>query len=195
MIEPIVRSVMTILCGYPEKFLLSKFREGDQDAFNCIFYTYYKGLVLYADKFLNDHDKAEETVQGIFVKLWSDREQINIINSLSIYLQKSLKNKCLDILKHKKIVQDYYNKTIIQPKDNINNGEDFILFIELNEKIKHAINNLPENCREIFKLSRYEGLKYIEIAQKLNISVKTVEVQIGKALKKLRADLQNFLII
>lgn len=187
------RSVMTNQKGYHERFLLSKLGKGDEDAFNCIFYTYYKGLVLYANKFLIDRDKAEETVQGVFVKLWSDREQIKIITSLRMYLQKSVQNKCLDILKHKKIVQDYVDKTERQPNDQTGNGEDLILFAELKEKIEHSVNNLPENCREIFKLSRYKGLKYTEIAQEKNISIKTVEVQIGKALKKLRDDLKEFL--
>jgi len=157
--ELTIRSVITNQPEYHERFLLSKLREGDEDAFNCIFYTYYKGLVLSANKFLMDHDKAEEAVQGIFVKLWSDREQIKINTSLKTYLQKSVQNKCLDILKHKKIVQNYMNKTKIQPKDETINIDDLILFDELNEKIEYSINNLPENCREIFKLSRYEGLK------------------------------------
>ncbi len=159
MTELTIRSVITNQPEYHERFLLSKLREGDEDAFNCIFYTYYKGLVLSANKFLMDHDKAEEAVQGIFVKLWSDREQIKINTSLKTYLQKSVQNKCLDILKHKKIVQNYMNKTKIQPKDETINIDDLILFDELNEKIEYSINNLPENCREIFKLSRYEGLK------------------------------------
>ena len=188
-----IRSVMTKQPEYHERFLLSKLREGDEDAFNCIFYTYYKGLVLYANKFLLDIDKSEETVQGIFVKLWSDREQIHIITSLRIYLLKSVQNKCLDILKHKKIAQEYVDKTVQQPYAQTIDSEDIILFTELKENIEFSINNLPENCREIFKLSRYEGLKYSEIADKLNISVKTVEVQIGKALNKLRHDLKHFL--
>jgi len=194
------RSVMNMLCGYHENVVISKFKEGDKSAFNCIFYTYYELLVLYANQLLMDHDKAEETVQGIFVKLWLDRNQINIINSLGVYLQKSTKNKCLDILKHEKIVHNYLDKTINQSKgnyeiNNINNSEDIILYTELKQKIEYSINNLPDNCREIFKLSRYEGMKYAEIAQKLNISVKTVEVHIGKALKKLRNDLKKYLII
>jgi len=113
---------MTRQIEYHESFLLSKLSKGDEDAFNCIFKMYYKGLVLYANKFLMDRDKAEETVQGIFVKLWSDREYIKITTSLKTYLQKSVQNKCLDILKHKKIVRDHMEKTekhpIIQPGEN-----------------------------------------------------------------------------
>ena len=195
MAELAFSSVMTWQQGYHEGFLLSKLRKGDEDAFNCIFYTYYKGLVLLANKFLMDRDKAKETVQGIFVKLWSDREQIKINTSLKTYLQKSVQNKCLDILKHKKIVLDYAGKTEWQHNVQTGNSEDLILYTELKEKLEFSINNLPENCREIFKLSRYEGLKYAEIAQKLNISVKTVEFQIGKALKRLRDDLKHFLTI
>jgi RNA polymerase sigma-70 factor (ECF subfamily) len=188
-----IRSVMTNQPVYHERFLISKLSKGDEDAFNCIFNMYYKGLVLYANKFLLDRDKAEEAVQGIFVKLWSGREQIIINTSIKTYLRKSVQNKCLDILKHKKVVQDYVDKVGRQPVEQTANSTDLILFAELNEKIEYSINNLPENCREIFKLSRYEGLKYVEIAQKMNISIKTVEVQIGKALKKLRDDLKQYL--
>jgi RNA polymerase sigma-70 factor (ECF subfamily) len=184
---------MTRQTEYPESFLLSKLKKGDKDAFNYIFNMYYKGLVLYANKFLMDRDKAEEAVQGIFVKLWSIREEIIINTSLKTYLQKSVQNKCLDILKHKKVVQDYMDKTGREPVEPTDNSADLILFAELNEKIEYSIDNLPENCKEIFKLSRYEGLKYKEIAQKMNISIKTVEVQIGKALKKLRYDLKQYL--
>jgi len=178
-----------------EKFLVSKLRKGDEDAFNCIFYAYYKGLVLYAKEFTGDMDTAEEIVQGYFVKFWTEREQIHITSSVKAYLVKSVRNKCLDFLKHRKIM-DKYNKEIQKESpDIVDEGEEVIMTYELKEKIEKSIYALPENCREIFKKSRYEGKKYSEIAVELGISIKTVEAQIGKALKKLREDLKDFLTI
>jgi len=178
-----------------EKFLITKLRKGDEDAFNYIFYAYYKGLVLYAKEFTGDMDTAEEIVQGFFVKFWTEREQIRITSSVKAYLVKSVCNKCLDFLKHRKIM-DKHNKEIQKgPPDIVDEGEEVIMTYELKEKIEKSINALPGNCREIFKKSRYEGKKYREIAGELGISVKTVEAQIGKALKKLREDLKDFLTI
>ena len=177
------------------KFLVSKLRKGDEDAFNYIFYAYYKGLVLYAKEFTEDMDTAEEIVQGFFVKFWTEREQIRIISSVKAYLVKSVRNKCLDFLKHRKIM-DKYNKEIQKkPPNKADEGEEVIMTYELKEMIEKSINTLPENCKEIFKKSRYEGKKYKEIAGELGISVKTVEAQIGKALKILREELKDFLTI
>ena len=175
--------------------MVSKLRKGDEDAFNYIFYAYYKGLVLYAKEFTEDMDIAEEIVQGFFVKFWIEHEQIHIISSVKAYLVKSVRNKCLDFLKHRKIM-DKYNKEIQKELPNEpNEGEDVIMTYELKEMVEKSINALPEKCKEIFKKSRYEGKKYKEIAGELEISVKTVEAQIGKALKKLREDLNDFLTI
>lgn len=150
---------------------------------------------MYAKEFTEDMDTAEEIVQGFFVKFWTEREQIHIILSVKAYLVKSVRNKCLDFLKHRKIM-DKYNKEIQKElPDEADEGEEVIMTYELKEKIEKSINALPENCKEIFKKSRDEGKKYKEIAGELGISVKTVEAQIGKALKKLREELKDFLVI
>lgn len=176
-----------------EKFLITKLRKGDEDAFDYIFYAYYKGLVLCAKEFTEDMDTAEEIVQGVFVKFWAEREKIQINSSIKAYLVKSVQNKCLDFLKHRKITKKYSEKVQKEISDDENNSEELILTYELKEKIENSIKVLPDNCREIFRKSRYEGKKYREIAEELGLSVKTVEAQIGKALKKLRDELKDFL--
>lgn len=177
--------------AYEEKFICSRLKEGDRDAFNFVFYTYYKGMVLYAKRILKDLDQAEDAVQGVFVKLWTNREKISIESSILSYLQRSVHNKCLDILKHEKVVKEHENSPHNHITERVDTGEDLILFAEIREKLEHSINNLPDNCKEIFKLSRFEGLKYTEIAERLQISVKTVEAGIGKALKILRSELHE----
>ncbi|GAG28590.1 unnamed protein product [marine sediment metagenome] len=150
---------------------------------------------MYAKEFIGDMDAAEEIVQGFFVKFWAERKQIRITSSVKAYLVMSVRNKCLDFLKHRKIM-DKHNKEIQkEPPNKVEEGEEVIMTYELKEKIENSINALPRNCREIFKKSRYEGKKYSEIAGELGISIKTVEAQIGKALKKLREDLKDFLTI
>ncbi|MBA7586738.1 hypothetical protein ES708_28743 [subsurface metagenome] len=150
---------------------------------------------MYAKEFTEDLDTAEEIVQGFFVKFWTEREQIRITSSIKAYLVKSVRNKCLDFLKHRKIMYKHNKEIQKEPPDIVDEGEEVIMTYELKEKIENSINALHGNCREIFKMSRYEGKKYREIAGELGISVKTVEAQIGKALKKLREELNDFLTI
>ena len=183
---------MPIHSIFNDRFLFSRLRQGDTEAFNCVFEASYKGLVLYANRILNDMDMAEEAVQGVFVKLWSNRKAIDIKGSLLSYLKKSVYNRCLDILKHKQIIKEHESASKHVIPDHSETVEDIILFDEFREKAELAINNLPENCKKVFLLSRYEGLKYAEIAQKLDISIKTVEAQIGKALKILRGELGSY---
>lgn len=145
-----------------------------------------------ANKILNDADTAEDVVQDVFVKFWSKRENMNIIHSVKSYLYRATINTSLNYLES--------NKKIIRLKDTehssesltINTGEE-LSHKELKNKIDEAIDQLPPKCKVIFVLSRNEGMKYQQIADHLGISVKTVENQMGKALKMLRERLKPFL--
>ena len=173
------------------EFIFFKLKQGDKDAFDFIFREYYQSLVRFAMGFIQDQDKAEEFVQGIFVKLWEGKKEIVITTSLKAYLYKSVQNKCLDSIKHDKI--RHRHEQNIQYYIETQTGENAYSSIELQEKIEGAINHLPEKTREIFRLSRYSNKKYKEIAELLNISVKTVEAHIGKALSVLRKELDDWL--
>jgi len=174
-----------------QDFILHKLKAGDEDSFNFIFSNYYRGMVLFAMDYIPDQDKAEEIVQGIFVKLWEDREKIEIKNSLKSYIFKTVQNKCLDNIKHNniriKVEGDIFASASSQTAEN-----DFLSF-DLHEKVEFSINNLPETVKKIFKMSRFENKKYREIADTLNISIKTVEANIGKALSILRQDLKDWI--
>ena len=141
------------------KFLVRRLSLGDRDAFNYIFSTYYPGLVIFANEFIQDKDSAEDIVQGFFVKFWTDRGNIHIESSLKSYLLKSVQNRCLDFLKHKKIKNNYYIKIQNEMRNEIDYSETIILTYELKEKIEISINSLPGNCKEIFIMSRYENKK------------------------------------
>ncbi len=170
-------------------FLLEKLKEGNRKAFTIIFNHYYSGLVIYAEHFLYDQGMAEDIVQTTFVGLWENRQAIKSA-SIRHYLINSVKNKCIDILRKEETRKKYNQRQITQ---NINYQGAFWTESELREMIESSVNKLPPKCREIFILNRYENLKSKEIAQRLQLSPRTVETQILKALKLLRKDLKDYL--
>ena len=162
---------------------------GNPIAFEQMFRSQYENLCNYALRIMNDRDEAEEMVQEVFVKIWDKREKLEIKLSLKSYLYKAVYHTCLNRLKQMKKsktgLPDYL------PQDLSEQGN--MMMQELEKNIGRAIEKLPEQCRIIFKLSRFEELKYAEIAEHLNLSVKTVENQMGKALRVLRNELKDYL--
>jgi len=174
-----------------QDFIIYKLKTGDEDSFTFIFNKYYKGLVLFALDFVPDRDKAEEIVQGVFVKLWENREKLEIKTSFKSYLLKSVQNKCFDYIKHHKIKRNFED-AFIKKAQAFQAANDYISY-DFIESVEKAIDKLPERTGQIFRLSRYEYMKYKEIAEQMNISVKTVEASIGTALQQLRKDLRDWL--
>jgi RNA polymerase sigma-70 factor (ECF subfamily) len=168
--------------------LSQKIAQGDERSFTEAFDSYYAGLCYYADKFIHDSDESRSLVQQVFVDLWIKRHKLVIEQSLKAYLFATVKNYSLDYLKHKLVETKYLWEAT---PASISSDTNLIEEAELNARINLAIEGLPEKCREIFILCRFEELRYTEIAQKLGISIKTVEMQMGIALKKLRAKLTN----
>ena len=164
-------------------------RNGDIGQFESLFRSTYSSLVNYARSILKDKDTAEEIVQDLFYVLWRDREKIKILSSLNGYLFRAVYNKSMHYIEHQKVVDKYAGKAVkgmgIDPIDPV----EVLKYKELNEKIANIIGKLPERCGKIFCMSRFEGLKYSEIAEELSISVKTVEANMGKALKVFRNEL------
>ena len=161
----------------------TRIKQGDEIAFNKLFRTYYASLCFFSVKFVFDMDLARSLVQQVFVDLWIKREKLIIEHSLKSYLYSSVRNKSIDYLRKEKIK--------IEISDSIKDSRqtpfrDLMEEAEMNARMNSSINTLPEKCREVFILCRFEGLKYGQIADKLNISVKTVEMQMGIALKKIR---------
>jgi RNA polymerase sigma-70 factor (ECF subfamily) len=160
-----------------------------------LFRTYYQPLCNYAFFFLKDIDESEEIVQGIFYNMWEKRASTEINTSVKSYLYTSVRNNCLNRIKHLKIRNKHRESVIISSERSSDNAMHRIISKELEVQIKSAIDGLPEQCGLIFKLSRHGDLKYAEIADHLDISVKTVENQMGKALKILREKLKSYLIL
>lgn len=174
-----------------EILLVQRLRNRDEAAFEIVFNSHYKALCGYARKYLDEVEAPEEIVQEVFVKFWEKCESIAPDSSIKSYLYRSVHNTCLNYIKHMKVRDNYkdYVMTYMETSSHIEFSEE----PDLEQKIYDAIDALPPQCSRIFKLSRFEGLKYQEIADHLGLSVKTIEVQMGKALKVLRAKLKGHL--
>lgn len=156
------------------------------------FKTHYNHLCNYANTFLKDRDEAEEVVQNAFMTLWEKRQTLQITGQIKSYMFSMVQNSCLNVLKHRKVKQKHEHEVLASVSE-ADDDEISLQSSELETQIFSALQKLPEKCRMIFKLSRFEELKYAEIAEKLDISVKTVENQMGKALRLMREELKEYL--
>jgi RNA polymerase sigma-70 factor (ECF subfamily) len=168
-------------------------KAGDLTAFEMLFRTYYQPLCNYAFTFVQDRDEAEEIVQSTFLNIWEKRENLSIHTGVKPYLYAMVRNACLNVLKHEKIKQQHATIEMAIAERSVESVARTVMASELETKIYQAMDHLPEQCRLIFKLSRFEELKYAEIAEQLNISIKTVENQMGKALRIMREQLRDYL--
>jgi RNA polymerase sigma-70 factor (ECF subfamily) len=164
---------------------------GNRSVFRDLFDKYYEPLSRYCMRFVSDQEDAEEIVQDVFVTLWEKRNQLQIYSSLNAYLYQSVKNKALNFKSHLDVRQAYSDH-VKATSLNSNVSDDFAEQ-ELSTMIETTLANMPEKRRIVFQMSRYEGLKYAEIADKLEISIKTVEAHLSKALEDLREKLQDYL--
>ena len=176
-----------------EKLLISGLQQQNKVIFDLVFTYYYSGLCAYANQILKDMQASEDLVQDFFVKIWHQADKIQINCSLKSYFFSSIKNRAFDILKHEKIKTQYVNlndgcQESVTPDEiwEFTQGE-------LEELIEKALQQVPPRAREIFELSRFKGVANEEIARQLNISKRTVEVQISRALQVLRVELKDYL--
>ena len=174
--------------------IIRSLKERNERGFEQVFKTHFKNLHAYASTILQDPDLAEDTVQNVFYKLWEKIDGLNLVGgSVAAYLYKSVYNESLNCLKHQKIKIAHRSHIVRQMTDQGDSSSRKVMLNELEQRLQASINELPEQCRTIFQLSRFEELCYREIGERLGISVKTVENQMGKALKILRAKLIDFL--
>lgn len=173
--------------------LIEAIKKGDAGVFSYLFRKYYKNLVLYAGTYIPEKEICEDIVQGIFCNIWRDRDKIVIKTSFKSYLLVSVRNRCLDDLRHRKIKNEYLAFEL--KYRNRNEAFDYIFYSDLISQLDIAMNKLSPEERKIFELSRVSNLKYDEIAEQLNMPVKTVEKRISSVLKQLKVYLKDFLPI
>jgi RNA polymerase sigma-70 factor, ECF subfamily len=169
--------------------IAGRIRKGDKGQFEALFRSSYVSLVKYARTLIKDQDTAEEIVQDLFVRLWQEKEKIKIESSLNGYLFRSVHNSCLHYIEHLKVVERHAEEISSRQPDAIDDPSEILQYKDLQARIARILERLPERCGMIFCMSRFEGLKYSEIADKLSVSVKTVEASMGKALKEFRKEL------
>ena len=163
--------------------------------FEILFREYFTGLSYFARKYTGDLDSAKEIVHGVFIRIWENRSEFAWDKPAKSYLFTSVYNRSLNYVRD--------NKKFISHEEAPGNAQltdsavfdDSYATAELEDRINMALKKLPEKCREIFELSRFENKKYTEIADQLNISVKTVETQMSKALHVLKEELKDYLTI
>ncbi len=161
--------------------------------FEALFREHYDGLCTYVYFYLKDRAASEEVVQELFFNLWKKREELEITTSVKSYLYKSARNHSLNVIKHIEVRENYKKLNEEQRSEAESHSHHDMEVGELQARISKAIDKLPPERQKIFMMSRYEDLKYREIADKLDLSVKTVEAQMGKALKFLREELADYL--
>jgi len=175
-----------------DRELLAKLRSGDEGTYDTVFRTWYPVLVRVAGALLHDTDAAEEVAQDVMHELWRRRQVMDAEVSLRAYLLRSVRNRSLNYLRHLRVrretqgeIEQGYNAPIASDQP--------LVARELSDALQKALDELPPRCREVFDLSRVHNLKYAEIADSLGISQKTVEAQMGKALRHLRERLAQWL--
>lgn len=172
--------------------LLQRIQAGDEGAYDTVFRTWYPTLVRVATALLSDSDAAEEVAQEVMLELWRRRHVIDAHVSLRAYLLRSVRNRSLNHLRHLRVRRDT-EADVEATYDNPLTADQPIVASELSQAVHAAVRDLPPRCREVFELSRVHGLRYAEIAESLGISQKTVEAQMGKALRIMRERLAAWL--
>ncbi|MFT5261745.1 MAG: RNA polymerase sigma-70 factor (ECF subfamily) [Polaribacter sp.] len=164
----------------------------DKAAFEQLFKSHFVHLCNFASQYVSDMDAARDICQKVFILLWENRESIKTDQNVRSYLFTSVKNRSLNYIRDQKKYRSHVLDIDIQDVD-LAFEEDQLAVEDLKIKIEKALNALPEKCQLVFEMSRYEDKKYQEIADALDISKKTVEAHMSRALRSLRKDLGDYL--
>lgn len=171
---------------------IEKMKAGDRESFNQVFRRYYSPMVRFCIRYVADSDIASEIVQDLFVKLWSNREKISFNTSFESYMLTSVRNSALTYINKERSHAEANLRIYSEESDNTDPSET-LQSNNLEESYRKILKDMPEKRREVFLASRYDGLKYSEIAEKLGISQKTVEAQMSAAIKQLKDGLKAYL--
>jgi RNA polymerase sigma-70 factor (ECF subfamily) len=176
-----------------EKQVIGRIRQGDVQAFEWLFRQYYEKLCQWAYQYLHDIDAAEEVVQDLYYNLWRNRASMEFRVSVKSYLYKAVSNNCKMQIRNKGRRSAIEANLASSSQDTGTEPLAVLEVKEIREVVNKTLDELPEKPAQIFRMSRYEGMKYREIAEKLSISIKTVEANMGKALKIFRKNLQEYI--
>lgn len=179
--------------GITEQLFIKVALHDDENAFKELFHLFFAPLCFYAFRYIPNKETCEDLVQDTFFKIWKNRKNIDIISSVRNLLITSVRNSCIDYIRKKELEESYRHHQNLYGITEGDFSNELHSVFELKELIDKAMEKLPVTIREVFELNRYEGLTYSEIALKYNISVKSVEAYMSKALKILRLQLKDYL--
>ncbi|GAA4454381.1 RNA polymerase sigma-70 factor [Nibrella saemangeumensis] len=189
------RTLSYVSVQLSDQEILTAIQQGNERVYETVFRQHYKPLCQYGYNFLKDWDDTEEVVQSVFLTIWEKRDGLEITSSLKSYLYRAVHNRCLNRIKHLAVQAEHQQHVSAEMGQAFEAPMQSLLAGELSERLQAAIQRLPEQCRLVFTMSRFDELKYQDIADQLGISIKTVENQIGKALRILRTELAEYLAI
>lgn len=168
-----------------EQVVFQRMRRGDERAFEYFFRKYVKVLHAYALGFLKEKEEAEDVVQEVFIYLWEHREELRDVEGLEGYLKRAVWNRCVNVRKREETRRRHEQEM----RNDVPEADDWLEEKELKEtreRLLEALEELPERCREIFKMSALEGMKYREIAERLDVTENTVKTQVKLGYKRMR---------
>lgn len=188
--------------SHSEKEIIARLKDGNESAYRYLFDHHYPLLCQIAAKFLKDDFLAETIVGDVIFHLWEIRDSLEIQITIRAYLVRAVRNRCINYLRQQHVVKEI---NLISDDDFLSSGNNLIfseehplanlLEKELEKEIESSISKLPHECRTVFEMSRFDNLKYQEIAEKLEISINTVKYHIKNALSRLSEDLGKYLVI
>ena len=176
-----------------ENLILDRIKKHDKEAFRFLYEYYFTKIVLFAESYLYDEEEARDLVQDLFFHLWDHSEALHVTTSIKSYLFTSVRNRCLNILRDRKIRDEHNNKLF--EAQLFSGTEDVVIDEEIQQRLQEALDSLPDKCREIILLKVVEGKKNKEIANQLNIAETTVKTQVQRAYRMLREKLIPILLI
>ncbi len=179
-------------CSDREPNLVARIRAGDESALGAVFRAYYPRLCGVVHAYVRSRAISEEIVQELFLRLWRQRERLEIAESLRAYLLRAARNSALSHLKRRRLEDDWQERAVAGPPRLMPSADEPMAEEALAQAVERAIAALPERCRLVYTLKRVQGLSHGEIAAALNISPKTVEVQMTRALHRLREALSDY---
>lgn len=167
--------------------------QDDEDAFRILFYDFFAPLCVFAHRYLEEMETCEDIVQETFYRIWKNRKELDIQTSARNFLITSVRNACLDLIRKQEIEKRWIEKRL--EEDTEEEYEDLYTTQELESLLNQALDKLPEQIASTFRMNRFEGKTYVEIAEEKQISVKTVEAYMTRTLKFLRIELKDYLPI
>ena len=182
---------MSVELNVGDDLLLARMKNNSGDAFRMLYDRYSRKIFYFSLRYLNDHTEAEELVQSVFISIWEHRNYLDEKQSIKSYLYRSAVNYIYNYLKKKAVRERFIERELIKDEVQSYSTYDQLFFRDLERSINEIVEILPDQQKQIFKLSRFEGLSHEEIAGKMDLSVRTVENQIYRALKFIRNKLKD----